>query len=171
MDLKLKLPEDDPMTRETVSAPAPPPGRRRRLWPGLVVLAGIAAVVAYLLVSRSGRAQAEKTKVAAKAAAQRGVPVVGVAARRGDLGVYQAGLGTVTPLKTVTVRSRVDGELVQVSYREGQLVHAGDLLAQIDPRPFQVQLHQAEGQLAKDEAALKNARIDLERYRILIEQD
>jgi len=101
----------------------------------------------------------------------RAVPVIAVTARRGDLGVYQAGLGTVTPLKTVTVRSRVDGELVQVAYREGQLVHAGDLLAQIDPRPFQVQLHQAEGQLAKDAAALKNAQVDLERYRILIEQD
>ncbi len=99
------------------------------------------------------------------------MPVVGATARSGDLGIYQTGLGTVTPLKTVTVRSRVDGELVSVAYREGQLVRAGGLLAQIDPRPFQVQLHQAEGQLAKDEAALKNAKVDLERYRVLFEQN
>jgi multidrug efflux system membrane fusion protein len=96
--------------------------------------------------------------------------VVGATARTGDLGVYQTGLGTVTPLKTVTVRSRVDGELVSVAYREGQSVRAGDLLAEIDPRPFQVQLHQAEAQLAKDEAALRNAKIDLERYQALMSQ-
>jgi multidrug efflux system membrane fusion protein len=71
----------------------------------------------------------------------------------------------------VTVRSRVDGELVSVAYREGQLVHAGDLLAQIDARPFHVQLLQAEGQLAKDEAALKNAKIDLDRYKVLFDQN
>ncbi len=85
--------------------------------------------------------------------------------------MYQTGLGTVTSLKTVTVRSRVDGQLISVAYREGQLVREGDLLAQIDPRPFEVQLHQAEGQLAKDQAALANARIDLERYKVLMEQD
>jgi multidrug efflux system membrane fusion protein len=85
--------------------------------------------------------------------------------------VYQNGLGTVTPIKTVTVHSRVDGELDSVAYREGQLVREGDLLAQLDPRPFEVQLHQAEAQLAKDEATLKNARIDLERYKALIAQD
>jgi multidrug efflux system membrane fusion protein len=96
--------------------------------------------------------------------------VVGATARAGDLAVYQTGLGTVTPVETVTVRSRVDGELVSVAYREGQFVHAGDVLAQIDPRPFQVQLLQAEGQLSKDEAALKNAKADLERYKLLIEQ-
>lgn len=98
------------------------------------------------------------------------MPVVGVAARSGDLGVYQNGLGTVTPVKAVSVRSRVDGELVSVNYREGQFVRAGELLAQIDPRPFEVQLHQAEGQLAKDEAALHNAQIDLERYKSLLAQ-
>jgi multidrug efflux system membrane fusion protein len=123
-----------------------------------------------VLLSRGLRGQSAGG-AAPQAGGPRAVPVVGAPARTGDLGVYQTGLGTVTPVKTVTVRSRVEGELVNVAYREGQLVHEGDLLAQIDPRPFEVQLHQADGQLAKDEAALKNAKIDLERYKVLIEQD
>ena len=98
------------------------------------------------------------------------VPVVAAHVRVGDMGVYLAGLGTVTALKTVTVRTQVDGQLVTVAFKEGQLVRANDLLAQIDPRPFQVQLDQAEGQMAKDAATLKNARVDLQRYDVLVEQ-
>jgi multidrug efflux system membrane fusion protein len=98
------------------------------------------------------------------------VPVVAAHARIGDMGVYLTGLGTVTALKTVTVRTQVDGQLVNVVFKEGQLVRAQQLLAQIDPRPFQVQLEQAEGQAAKDAATLKNARVDLQRYRALVEQ-
>jgi multidrug efflux system membrane fusion protein len=77
----------------------------------------------------------------------------------------------VTPLRTVTVRSRVDGELVRLLFREGQLVKEGELLAEIDPRAFQVQLEQAEGQLAKDRALLENAKLDLQRYQTLFKQD
>ena len=98
------------------------------------------------------------------------IPVVAAKTRKGDISVYFPGLGAVTPLYTVAVRSRVDGQLMKVLYKEGDLVHEGDLLVEIDPRPYQVQLTQAEGQLLKDQAALDNARIDLARYQTLLTQ-
>ncbi len=98
-------------------------------------------------------------------------PVAAVAARAGDINIVQTALGTATALRTVTVKPRVDGQLQSVSFSEGQLVKAGDLLAQIDPVPLQVALSQTEGTLARDAAQLNNARLDLERYRTLLAQD
>ena len=143
--------------------------RRPSLWLLVVVVAGAAA---YALYKPAGDAQAQRT-----GAGRRGIDpnrptsVVAAPATVGNVNVYLNGLGTVTPLKTVTVRSRVDGELIRVLFSEGQVVRAGDLLAEIDPRQYQAQLDQMQGQLARDQALLDNARIDLERYRKLLSQD
>jgi len=98
------------------------------------------------------------------------VPVVVATAHRGDLPVYFNGLGTVTAFNTVTVRSRVDGQIVKINFTEGQYVKESDALIEIDPRPYQVQLEQAEGQLAKDQAQLKDMQVDYERYKLLYKE-
>jgi multidrug efflux system membrane fusion protein len=108
---------------------------------------------------------------AAEAPVVRAVPVVAAAARQGSLNIYLTALGTVTAFNTVTVRTRVDGQLIRVVFQEGQFVRKGDLLAEIDPRPFQVQLAQAEGQMARNLALLRNAQRDLERFKALLERD
>lgn len=144
--------------------------RRHRYLPLLVLaLVGTVAVFAYLYWPRGG----ESTRGRSGPAGAKGRPVSVVveAVHAGDLPVILTGLGTVTPRHTVTVRSRVDGELMRVAFKEGQTVRSGDLLAEIDPRPYQVQLLQAQGALARDQALLANARIDLERYRTLYQQD
>jgi multidrug efflux system membrane fusion protein len=99
------------------------------------------------------------------------VPVGVATVGKGDINITLNALGTVTALSTVTVQSQVSGQLIDVAYREGQDVKRGDLLAQIDPRPFQAALDQAEGQLQKDQAILKEAQIDLARYTTLAAQN
>ena len=105
---------------------------------------------------------------AAKTPLARINPVVTAIVQQKDMDVFINGLGTVTAFKTVTIRSRVEGELVKVAFTEGQMVKEGDLLAEIDRRPFDVQLQQAEGQLARDEATLKSADFTFKRYQELI---
>jgi membrane fusion protein, multidrug efflux system len=98
------------------------------------------------------------------------VPVVVATAQRGDLPVYFNGLGTVTAFNTVTVHSRVDGQITKINFQEGQFVRQGDDLLDIDSRPFQVQLEQAEGQLAKDQAQLRDIQVNYERFQLLYKE-
>lgn len=124
-----------------------------------VILIGLAALIFFRV--RSGK-QPQQTKGAG------GPPppmVSTVTSYKGDIGIYVNALGIVTPLYTVAVNSRVDGQITKVSYQEGQLVKQGDPLLDIDPTPFQAALLQAEGQLARDQALLENAKIDLSRYQ------
>ncbi len=90
-----------------------------------------------------------------------------VSVQQRDVPYYLTGLGTVTAFNTVTLHTRVDGQIMQVFFKEGQFVHTGDLLIEIDPRPYQVVLDQAEGQLAKDQASQNDAKVDLSRYQTL----
>jgi len=152
----------------SIDAVAPPardaaPVRSKRwLW---LLLLPVAGWVAYRVVAKPATPSAAPANAARPAAA---VPVVAVAARQGDLPVYLNGLGTITAFNTVTVRSRVDGQLTKVAFQEGQFVHEGELLAEIDARPFQVQLAQAQGQMARDAAQLKEGKLNLQRYRELL---
>ena len=147
-------------------------GTRRRL--GLrwiwILTAGLATIFIILYAIKSGGTAARAAGQGPPAQA-RGMPVVAAEARQGDINVYMSGLGSVTPLHTVTVKTRVDGQLMKVMYREGQMVTSGSILAEIDTRPFDAQLAQFEGQLMRDRALLENARLDLQRYKELIADD
>src|SRR5271165_7538963 len=137
---------------------SPTSGSRWWIWLilAVLVLGGLA------LWQRRGAAPQAKTSGDPSA---RPVTVSTAVAHQGDIGIYQNALGTVTPVYTVTVTSRVQGEITQVYYHEGQMVQKGDPLVEIDPRPYQASLTQVEGQLAHDTAVLAEAKIDLERYQ------
>jgi multidrug efflux system membrane fusion protein len=155
------------------------PRPRRRLFAWIVVLLVVAGIAWLVLRPKIGadqnghpRAGARHRGAGAMAAmAEPAVPVRVYAAATKDVDISLPALGTVTAYNTVTVRSRVDGELVQVNFQEGQHVKAGDVLAQIDPRPFNVQLQQALGTQQQNQAQLENARRDLARYQTLYKQD
>jgi multidrug efflux system membrane fusion protein len=138
--------------------------RQSRWWVWLIVAVVILGAVA--IYQRRGSASGSGTDgKAAMDPSNRPVLVSTAVAHEGDIGIYLNALGTVTPVYTVTVTSRVQGEITQVNYHEGQMVKKGDPLLQIDPRPYQAALTQVEGQLAHDQAVLKEAKIDLERYQ------
>ena len=171
----LDLPERGSPATTDMSAAKP---AKRRWWLWVLVIAGIVVAIWYFRGSRNPSQAADPSAPAGSRRGRGGaggggnfvVPVVVAAAHRGDLPVYFNGLGNVTAYNTVTVRSRVDGQIVNVAFKEGQYVHEGDLLVQIDPRPFQVQLEQAQGQLAKDQAQRKDAQVNLERFQLLFKE-
>lgn len=156
---------------ETSKATTPVPAPRRRarlwLWIGALLVLGIGR---YILWSKITSAKVAAAAAKAAAAGPPPIPVVAATSHKGDIGVYYSGLGAVTPLATVTVRTRVDGQLMNIRYREGDTVHQGDLSAEINDGPYQAALTQAQGQLLRDQASLENARIDMVRYQQLVQQ-
>ena len=179
--------------------PLPPPAEGRRHWilyAAIAIVVAVAAIVAWRTWGTSSDGKAPEkaadgkggfAKGDGKGSAGKGAaggrggrfaggaggvqPVAVATARVGDINIVQTSLGTANAMRTVTVKPRVDGLLQKLLFTEGQLVKEGDGLAQIDPAPFQVALSQAEGQLARDAAQLNNARLDLERYSTLLQQD
>lgn len=158
---------------------ASPAGSRWWIW--LLVLALAAGVGYWYFRGRSASHAQDSQAVPGGSGAGGGrrgagglgaqvISVVAAQAQRSDLPVYFNGLGTVTAFNTVTVRSRVDGQIVKINFTEGQFVNAGDSLVEIDPRPFQVMLEQAEGQLAKDQAQRKDAEANLDRFKLLFKE-
>ena len=135
----------------------------RRHW--VIIIVTIVIIIAGIIFIRSNMTGKKSLN------GERPQPVTAVMTNKADFDVYLKGLGTVIPANTVTVKSQVSGQLISVRIKEGQHVNKNDLIAEIDPRPFQVQLMQAEGQLARDEAFLKNAESDLALYKQLIAQD
>ncbi|SPA46520.1 MdtA/MuxA family multidrug efflux RND transporter periplasmic adaptor subunit [Cupriavidus taiwanensis] len=177
-------PSPSPSSRPPRPSGTPPRRNRRRLYAGLLVL--LLAGGGWYWHAHRGDA-AKGTAAGPGAASGPGAPgapggpggragmprspvVVATVAQR-DMDVVLNGLGNVTPVSNVTVRAQVSGPLLKVLFKEGQMVKAGDVLAEIDPRPFQAALDQAVGQLARDQALLQNARLDQQRYRTLLGQD
>jgi membrane fusion protein, multidrug efflux system len=136
-------------------------------WALIVAALVLLALLAWLLTP----SKAARSPPAGRFAGGGPMPVVVARARSGEMPITLIGLGTVTPLATVTVQSQISGQIVHIAFKEGQTVKAGDPLIQIDPRPYQVALEQAQGALSRDQALLGNARVDLDRYQTLFAQD
>ncbi|MGD0545893.1 MAG: MdtA/MuxA family multidrug efflux RND transporter periplasmic adaptor subunit [Candidatus Acidiferrales bacterium] len=170
--------KDSPSTTATAPpASAPPPSKppekrdarapKSHTWVWIVVVILLLLIIFYFYREHQRAAEAA-------AAAKKPVPTAPIStttARKGDIGVYINALGTVTPVYTATITSRVDGQITNVAYTEGQMVKKGDLLIEIDPRPYQAALTQAQGTLAKDTAVLSEAKIDLARYEQAYERN
>jgi membrane fusion protein, multidrug efflux system len=146
------------------SWPARMPSARRYVWIALLVL--LLAAGLWWLTQRAPT----QTNVG-RAGAGIPMPVAIATAAKGDINIVFNALGTITPLATVTVKSQISGQLTQIAFQEGQMVQKGDLLAVIDPRPYELALTQAEGQFLKDQALLKQAQTDLGRYLTLMKED
>jgi len=148
----------------------PPPSpssdtqRRHHVWPW-VVGALLVLLLLWLLVGRHKQAPVENPRAGGRGGMGQAVVIDTTNAQKGDINVFINALGTVTPYYTVSNKTRVDGQIVKVLYKEGQLVHQGDPLVEIDPAPFEAAVYQSQGQLARDEALLENAKLDLNRYQ------
>jgi len=152
-----------PLLPPPVSTPAPKPRRHHRTW----LWVGIALLIVGGAVYWASQDMGE----APKRNKGESVPVALVTIGKGDIDVIDPALGTVTPLANITVRTQINGVLEEVAFQEGQIVHKDDLLAQIDDRPYRAALQQAQGNLVRDQALLKDAQINLERYQKLVAQD
>ncbi len=136
--------------------------RRRIFW---IVSAVVVVALALYLIHRSSRDTTASNNAKAKAAQQAGAAITVGQSKTGDINIYVTALGTVTPTYTVTVYSQITGRVMAVHYREGQMVRKGDALIEIDPRPYEATLKQAEGNLQHDQGVLAQARIDYQRYK------
>ena len=177
--------DHEPISRPIGAAPygsgpyggGPRPDRRKRwIWIGLGIV--IVAVLLWIVAPHGEKPAQGGAGGGAAGGGRRGgggggAPTAVGAAKsvRGDVPIYLFGLGTATPTQTVTVRTQISGQLLNVYFKEGQVVAKGQVLAQVDPRPYQAALLQAQGALARDQALLDNARIDLKRYTTLLSQD
>jgi membrane fusion protein, multidrug efflux system len=157
--LPLVLPDDEPGADTNINQP-----RRRRLWPaiGLIVLGAIGIWYYYYYAQHDGVVAPSRTSGGST------IPVTAATITKGDIDITLDALGTVTSLATVTVVSQISGLLMRVDYTEGQEVKKGDLLLEIDARPFQLALAQAQGALQRDQALLQNAELDLKRFQDLV---
>jgi multidrug efflux system membrane fusion protein len=163
---------DDNTKREAKEAPlrprptvdVPKTRRRRPVW----IVVGLIVITALVWWIRQAPAPQTSGRAGAAGAP---TPVVAAAAQQGDIAISLNALGTVTPLATVTIKTQISGYLMRVAFQEGQHVKQGDLLAEIDFRPYELTLRNAQGQLARDEALLNNAQLDLARYEKLVAQN
>ena len=154
---------EHPVIGRAHQLPAPAHDRRKLMWVVIGIVLLLLAVLAFVLILRHH--ENAKKVAAAATLAKAGIPITTATAKKGDLGVYLDAIGTVTPVYSNSITSQVNGLVVAVHYVEGQLVHSGDPLIDIDPRPYRAMLLQAQGALERDESLLAQARMDLERYR------
>jgi membrane fusion protein, multidrug efflux system len=136
---------------------------KKWIWTLIVVLIFCAGLVYFI--------KSTNNKNGKNANVVKAIPVVTAIAKTDDIHVYLSGLGSVTPLATVTVKPRVDGEIMKIYFKEGQMVKSGEVLVEIDPRPYEAALTQAQGQLMRDKALLADAKLDLARYETLLKQE
>ncbi|HTV51326.1 MAG TPA: efflux RND transporter periplasmic adaptor subunit, partial [Steroidobacteraceae bacterium] len=162
--------EREDTSTEVSRAAVPATTRSRpRLWIGAVVVIGVLVLI-FVLTHRH-RAGGSYAAWGSSSSSDEPVAVSVATVGTGDIEVKLAAIGTITPLATVTVKTQIAGQLQHIAFTEGQLVHAGEFLAQVDPRPYQAVLEQNRGNLRRDEALLADAKLDLARYKDLIKDD